>query len=255
MRIEVLGCSGGISAAHRTTAFLIDEDILLDCGTGVAELSLDRMALIRHIFLTHTHLDHIACLPLLVDTLFTHLQHHPLTVYALPEVLAIIKQHIFNWAIWPDFFELPQRDRPVILFQPISPHSPVMLNGRQVQAITVKHTVPAVAYTITTPKATFAFSGDTTSTPHFWDTLNIYPRLDLLFVECALGQKDQALAKLACHYCPQLLAQDIARLKHPASIGISHLKAGEEATIFAELQEALPNRPLIALRQGDVFQY
>ncbi len=255
MRIEVLGCSGGISAAHRTTAFLIDEDILLDCGTGVAELSLERMVLIRHILLTHTHLDHIACLPLLVDTLFAHLQQHPLTVYALPEVIAIIKQHIFNWEIWPDFFELPQRDRPVIVFQPISPQTPFSVDGRRVQAISVKHTVPAVGYSITTPKATFAFSGDTTASAHFWDTLNSYPHLDLVFVECAFGQKDQKLAELACHYCPQWLAQDIARLRHPARIGISHLKAGEEAMIFAELQAALPNRPLMALRQGDVFQY
>ena len=37
MRIRVLGCSGGIGAGSRTTALLIDEDVLIDAGTGIGE--------------------------------------------------------------------------------------------------------------------------------------------------------------------------------------------------------------------------
>jgi ribonuclease BN (tRNA processing enzyme) len=69
MKVRVLGCSGGIGGYHlRTTSMLVDHDILIDAGTGVADLSLAELALIDHVFLTHSHLDHIASLPLLIDS-------------------------------------------------------------------------------------------------------------------------------------------------------------------------------------------
>ena len=44
MKLRVLGCSGGIGARARTTSFLVDEDILIDAGTGVEDLSVDDIA-------------------------------------------------------------------------------------------------------------------------------------------------------------------------------------------------------------------
>ena len=79
MKLRVLGCSGGIGQNLRTSSFLIDKDILLDAGTGVGDLSLDEMRHIRHVFLTHSHMDHICTIPLLVDTLFSELKQ-PLKV-------------------------------------------------------------------------------------------------------------------------------------------------------------------------------
>lgn len=44
MKLRVLGCSGGIGGIGgrhlRTSSFLVDHDILIDAGTGVAELSV-----------------------------------------------------------------------------------------------------------------------------------------------------------------------------------------------------------------------
>jgi hypothetical protein len=72
MKLRVLGCSGGIGGIGgrhlRTSSFLVDHDILIDAGTGVAELSVSELAGIDHVFLTHAHLDHIASLPLMIDT-------------------------------------------------------------------------------------------------------------------------------------------------------------------------------------------
>ena len=68
MQIKVLGCSGGIGGNMRTTSLLVDDDVLIDAGTGVGDLSLDALLKIDHIFVTHSHLDHIGFIPLLVDT-------------------------------------------------------------------------------------------------------------------------------------------------------------------------------------------
>ncbi len=67
MKVRVLGCSGAIAKDCRTTSFLIDDNILIDAGTGVGDLTLEEMRQIDHVFLTHSHLDHIAALPLMLD--------------------------------------------------------------------------------------------------------------------------------------------------------------------------------------------
>ena len=103
MQVRILGCSGGISGGLRTTSILIDNDVLIDCGTGVGDLSLEELGSIKHIFLTHGHLDHIAFIPLLVDSAFDALVSGPVTIHLQVETLEMLRQHIFNWQIWPDF--------------------------------------------------------------------------------------------------------------------------------------------------------
>ena len=107
MKLRVLGCGGGIGGRHqRTTSFLIDHDILIDAGTGVGELSIAELTQIDHVFLTHCHLDHIATLPMMIDTV-ADCRSKPLTVYGTKAVLDSLRKHIFNWAIWPDFSVVP----------------------------------------------------------------------------------------------------------------------------------------------------
>jgi phosphoribosyl 1,2-cyclic phosphodiesterase len=68
MKLKVLGCSGGIGGKLRTTSMLIDDDVLIDAGTGVGDLSIPELAAIDHVFVTHSHMDHIGSIPFLVDT-------------------------------------------------------------------------------------------------------------------------------------------------------------------------------------------
>jgi len=106
MKLRVLGCSGGVGGELRTTSLLVDDDILIDAGSGVGELSLEEMHHIRHVFLTHSHLDHFSFLPLLVDSIFPSIRE-PLIVHGQPETLEALQKHVFNWTIWPDFAKLP----------------------------------------------------------------------------------------------------------------------------------------------------
>ena len=52
MQIRVLGCSGSIAAGSRTTSFLLDDDVLIDAGTGVGDLTLEEMVRIDHILVS-----------------------------------------------------------------------------------------------------------------------------------------------------------------------------------------------------------
>ena len=68
MIVQVLGCSGSIAAGCRTTSFLLDDDVLIDAGTGVGDLTLEELARIDHILISHSHLDHVLSIGLLADS-------------------------------------------------------------------------------------------------------------------------------------------------------------------------------------------
>ena len=95
MKIRVLGCSGAIAKDCRTTSFLIDRDVLIDAGTGVGDLTLEEMRQIDHVFLTHSHLDHVAALPLMVDAIAAK-RSAPIQVHALQQTIDALKTHIFK---------------------------------------------------------------------------------------------------------------------------------------------------------------
>src|SRR6186997_2141655 len=118
MKIKVLGCSGGIGGSLRTTALLVDDDILIDAGTGVGDLSLESLAKIDHIFVTHSHLDHVTSIPFLVDTV-GWMRGHPVVVYGIKETLDILRAHLFNWKIWPDFTQIPNAEKPFMVYREI----------------------------------------------------------------------------------------------------------------------------------------
>lgn len=252
MKLKALGCSGGIGSALRTTSLLLDDDILLDAGTGVGDLKLDQLRKIRHIFLTHSHLDHLAGLPLLVDTLFGA-NDSALTVHALPETIQILKQHLFNWKLWPNFAELPSPDKPSMVYRPMQAGDCVELDGRRIEMLPAFHTVPATGYLVSTDTGAMAFTGDTSENDEFWPAINKVDNLKLLIIECAFANKDAEIASLSKHYCPQTLAKDLIKLKNDPQICITHLKPGSEELIISECEAAITDRKLSRLKGSDSF--
>lgn len=255
MNLRILGCSGGIGKGLHTSSYLIDDDVLFDAGSGVGELTLSEMRKLKHVFITHSHMDHVLSIPLLVDTLFADLQGRPLLVHARTETIEALKQHVFNWQLWPDFTELPNRQSAVLKFIEMQPGEHLMLGERRIEMVEVNHTVPAAAYILQAENKTFVYSGDTTTNESLWNRLNQLSSIDFMIIETAFDNAEIELAKLAKHYCPGLLAADLKKLRHNALIGISHLKPGDESTIYQQCCEAVENRhTLCQLNSGDVFQ-
>lgn len=253
MKLRVLGCSGGIGAGLRTTSLKVDHDIMIDAGSGLGDLSLEELSHIKHIFLTHSHLDHIAFIPFLVDSIFERIQES-VVIHAQAETIQALKAHIFNWVIWPDFSELPSKQKPVLRFQEMSPGDVVSLEGRQVEMIQVNHVVPAVGYRVQDANGSFAFTGDTHTNDSFWDALNKHHSLDLLISEVSFTNRQSQLANIAKHYCPATLGADLAKLRHRPDIYLTHLKPGEEVSILAECRASIPQLSLKSLTGGEEFQ-
>lgn len=253
MKIKILGWSGGIGAGLRTTSFLLDDDILVDAGTGLGDLPLNQMTGIRHIFLSHSHMDHIAGLPLLADSMFG-VHNEPIVIHAQEKTIKALKVHIFNWIIWPDFSELPDKENPCIRFEIMKPGETLKIRQREIEMIPVNHTVPSVAYCVKGKRGTVVFSGDTTTNDTLWAGLNKYDHIDLLFVEAAFSNNDIEISRLSRHYCPQLLAEDLKKLNHRPDIWLTHFKPGDEDLIFQECLESIEDFSVHRLSGGEVMK-
>ncbi len=254
MKLRVLGCSGGIGGNFRTTSFLIDHDVLIDAGTGLGELSLAEMCLIDHIFITHSHLDHIACLPLLVDSV-GFIRENPLTIHATAETLAILQTHIFNWEIWPDFATIPSLSHPVMRYDEIKLGVATDIGGRQLTPLPVNHVVPAIGFHINSGNSSLVFSGDTTTCDAFWHEVNKISDLRYLILETAFSNAEKQLAVLSKHLCPSLLTEELAKLKLNPEVFITHLKPGEVELTMREISESVRGFSPRILQNGHQFEF
>ena len=237
MKLRILGCSGGIGGKHlRTTSLLVDSDVLVDAGTGVGDLSLAELTLIDHIFVTHSHLDHVTSIPFLVDTV-GGMRAKPITVYATRATTEILKNRLFNWAIWPDFSEIPSAEAPYMRFQEVEIGRPVRLGDREFTPIPANHTVPAIGYHLDSGRSSLVFTGDTGANDALWRVVNRIGNLKYLIIETAFSNKERRLAEVSKHLCPEMLADELAKLERSAEIFITHLKPGEIELTMQEIAE------------------
>ena len=255
MKLRILGCSGGIGGRHlRTTSMLIDNDILIDAGTGVADLSLSELSLIDHVFVTHSHLDHVATIPFIVDTV-GGMRAKPLTVYAIPETIEILRKHIFNWIIWPDFTLIPTAEKPFMRFEPVQLGDTVNLGNRKVTVLPANHAVPAVGYQMDSGRASLVFTGDTTTNDPLWEIVNKIANLKYLIIETAFCNRERQLAELSKHLCPSMLAEELAKLVPSSEIYVTHLKPGEIELTMQEIEECAGQYRVRMLQNNQVFDF
>jgi len=254
MKLRVLGCSGGIGGELRTTSLLLDHDTLIDAGTGVGDLSINELAQIDHVFVTHSHMDHVASIPFLVDTV-GWMRDKPVTVHATRQTLDILKQHLFNWKLWPDFTEIPDVQNPVLRYEMIAEGSAVALNGRRITPLPANHVVPAVGYHLDSGRASLVFTGDTTSNDALWPVVNKIENLKYLIIETALSDRERDLAVLSKHLCPSLLAAELAKLKLSPEIYITHLKPRESELIMQQIAVTVKERRPQMLQNNHVFEF
>ncbi|RJG06806.1 3',5'-cyclic-nucleotide phosphodiesterase [Noviherbaspirillum cavernae] len=255
MRLQVLGCAGGIGGQQRlTTCLRLDRDILLDAGTGVSSLDVDQLVGIDHVFLTHSHLDHVAGLAFLVDTVVGK-RAGPVTVHGTREVIDALKTHLFNWVLWPDFATIPDAVNPVLRWVPFVPGETIDIGGRMITAHPVDHMSGSVAYWVHDGDAGFLFSGDMSSTPSLWAAFAHEEKLRKVIVDCSFTNSEAGLAARSRHFCPQSLLADIEAMPRSIEFLIYHLKPGQERQIMEELAAAAGGRALTALQCGDMFDF
>jgi glyoxylase-like metal-dependent hydrolase (beta-lactamase superfamily II) len=94
---RVLGCQGGSAPARHLPGLLLDGTVLLEAGSVTSTLSLAEQLEIRHVLLSHAHLDHTGGLAYLADNRCCHRASsgngQALTVSSVEPVVADLRDH------------------------------------------------------------------------------------------------------------------------------------------------------------------
>ncbi|WHZ14070.1 MAG: beta-lactamase domain protein [Nitrospira sp.] len=260
MKVRVLGCHGSgqlVSGENGpiqcgTCGFLVNDRLLVDAGTIGSRLYLEEQRRIRVILLTHLHFDHIRELPTLADNLVGEIEE-PIVIAAIPEVLDGLRRHIFNDAVYPDFFRLPDPARPVFVTHQLQPGREVLLCGLGVTPMSVNHVVPTVGFLLREGERTMLYSGDTYRTDALWRAAQAAPGLQAAFIETSFPNELDELARTAKHLTPALLAEEFAKMARPElPVYAYHLKPRFREVIKQELGQ-LGIRHLAALEEGQTL--
>jgi glyoxylase-like metal-dependent hydrolase (beta-lactamase superfamily II) len=248
--VRVLGCSGSIAAGSRTTSFLLDDNVLIDAGTGVGDLTLDELTHIDHILVSHSHLDHVLAIGLLADSVSRRrADSPPIRVHALPATLEALRRHIFNGVIWPDFTRLPSAERPLLAFEPFAVGDVLALGERRIEVLPATHTVPAVGFAVLAEGGAWVFTGDTGPNPALWQRLRSLPMAHLV-IETAFSDEERALAKISSHLCPSMLGKELMQLEGSVAVHITHIKPGEVAAVMGQIDALGSKHRISALASG-----
>jgi ribonuclease BN (tRNA processing enzyme) len=261
MKIRVLGCHGsdqlliGKDGSRQCGAcgFLVNGTLLIDAGTVGSRLSLDEQRSIRQVLLSHIHFDHIRELPTLVDNLGDN-DPFPVTVASIGAVLNGLERHIFNGAVYPDFFRLPRPDRPVLIAQTLELRQERILSDLRVMPILVNHVIPTVGFIIHDHASAILYSGDTYRTDELWQVASRVPNLRAAFIETSFPDEMADLAKVSKHLTPALLAEEFAKIGRPdLSLYVYHLKPRCRDRIVRQLRDlAIPT--LAVLEEGQEIE-
>lgn len=256
MEIRVLGCSGGSLPGFELSGFLVDSKLLLDAGSVSTAMSAEEQIKVRSLLLTHAHLDHIFGLSALVDNLnMLERERAFITVYSIPEVLRVLKEHIFNNQIWPDFTKIPSAERPILRFKRLQEGVETTIAGKSILPVSTNHVVSSVGYFVGDTRGRVLYVGDSGPTEKIWEHANQMPNLRAIILETSFPNRFQKLADVSKHLTPQTLSRELKKLRlSNLVIGLYHLKPQYRAEIIAEVK-ALHDSRLIILEQGKTYHF
>jgi cAMP phosphodiesterase len=253
MKLKVLGCYGGNIPGHGMTAFLVNDSLSLDAGWVSGALSLKEQVKVKDILISHSHLDHTCTLPFLIDNNFSS-PGFSLRIYAIPEVIASMKNHLFNNHTWPDFTSLPNDLTPVLKLVEVEPEVPFEINGLTIRAVEVSHIVPTTGFILEDRKGAIAFSSDTGPTERFWEVVNSIKKLRAVITETSFPNELQDLASVSGHLTPQTLDRELGKLDRKVPVFLYGGKPKHLATLKKQVT-ALKRRDLRFLVQGKTYRF
>lgn len=258
MKIQLLPSSfdseGRATSEQRLTCFIIDDRVTVDAGSIGIALTDEQRRTVRHIIVTHTHMDHIASLPIFVDDLFAELKE-PIRIYATQEVIELLERDVFNDNVYPRFAQLTNQHGRVMEYVPFRVGEEFRAGHLTVKAVPVNHIVPTIGLLVTDGIRTVAFSSDTAETEEFWGMVNGAPRLDALLIETSFPNSMNKLAVVSKHLTPEMLRKELSKLSHNGiDILAVHLKPAYREVLIKELAELKIPR-LNVMEPGQVYEW
>lgn len=256
MKVHIVPSSVGESSRHQILAtYLINDTVAIDAGVLGLLSPLEAQRRVRHVFLSHSHLDHLATLPIFIDNVYVHGPTCP-SVWGSPHVLETLQSDLFNDRLWPDMIRLSGEESPFLKLETIFSEQPIEVEGLRITPIDLNHVVPTFGFLVEelATEAAVLFVSDTGPTERVWEIANQTPRLKGLFLEASFPNSMRWLADKAAHLTPELFRDELTKLKCPVPVHVIHIKLAFESQILDELR-ALQLPHLLVVEPGTTLKF
>ena len=251
MRIELLNSSAPPSDLQFLVSFLVNDEVAIDAGALGILADLSRQQRVKHVFITHEHMDHIATLPIFLENVYDP-GPDCVELLASREVLGFLHDDMFNGRVWPDFIDLSRPSDNFVRTTAIEPLKPIIRAGLTITPVPVSHGVDTTGLVVDDGRTAVAFPSDTGPTKCFWEHLASLDRLKAVFLEASFPRSLAELATITGHLSTATFADEIGKLPRQVRWIVVHRKARYAAQIARELESlGLANVELV--RPGHVY--
>lgn len=236
--LKVLGASGSKTKTTGTISFQVNKHIIIDAGNIFQNYEYDTNE-IEHVFISHSHFDHILELPFLIENGFTT-RTKQLHIYGSKDTIEHIKKFLFNNYIWPDFSMIPlfTIGEKSIVFNIIEHYKTIEINGIKLTPFPANHIVPTMGFIVENENQAFALSSDTYTSDIFWKIINQNPKIKYILIEVSFESALGGLAEISKHLTPKLLDEELNKLnRDDVEVYIYHIKESSLEKITKELKE------------------
>jgi ribonuclease BN (tRNA processing enzyme) len=252
MKIRVLGAFGGEGLGHRPSAFLVNDKILLDAGSVTGALTVPEQLAIEHALVSHSHLDHLAGLVYLTETLGFCEEGAAVTISGVDAVVNAVRSGVFNNVLWPDFTKIPHADVPVVKYRTLIADVEQRVGDVWVTPVAVNHTVPTTGFILHDGSTGLIYSADTGPTEALWDAARSVQGIRAVILECAFPNRLGPLAEVAKHLTPALIRRELDKLPPSIPVWIFHVKPQFHEEVADELA-AIEGGRISILEQNRVY--
>jgi HD-GYP domain-containing protein (c-di-GMP phosphodiesterase class II)/ribonuclease BN (tRNA processing enzyme) len=224
--VKVLGAYGTKASGYGTSSIAFNKESVMDAGNLLDALG-DASVDIEHIWLTHSHLDHIVDIAYILDNYFTK-RKKTLYIHGLPETIKAVKENFLNDTIWPDFAKIKLQDseKMAVEYKEVEIGKKYKIGENEfLKAFETDHTVESCGYIYYKENRKLMIATDTYSLDNIIDILERERDIYALVIECSFASSMENLAKESKHLTPKLLFGGLKKLKRDdIKYYINHIK-------------------------------
>ncbi|MGP1450853.1 MAG: HD domain-containing phosphohydrolase [Wolinella sp.] len=245
--ISFLGSAGGKDERNGTSCIKVTPSVAIDAGSLLKGFKGSEPEL-EHIFITHSHLDHVFEIPFWIDYYYSAMRK-PLNIYASSTTIRILKEKLFDGSLWPSFHEITILNSGLmtIAFHEIHHGERIYVDsdhGISIEAVDSDHCDGSLGYIIHSNDGSIYFTSDTYDTPRIWETIDNQEDIKQVVIDVSFPSRMAKLAQSSAHMTPEILLMARQKLKRQdVLIHLFHLKPNYRDETIQEIKSMGLLRP------------